>query len=154
MGACVKKIRRVLAGNGGFTIVSVLCAFVILLIGISMFYGAIRVSLRLEQEARRMDQAAQRLLECYYEELSEGGSAAGADSGSDAGSAADLDHFTESSRAAGTGGAAARENKKERVSFIEKDGSGRFGIEAAYTGWENAAEDDGAALSFGYYAVP
>ncbi len=130
MGACVKKIRRVLAGNGGFTIVSVLCAFVILLIGISMFYGAIRISLRLEQEARRMDQAAQRLLECYYEELSAGGSAAG------------------------TGGAAARENEKERVSFIEKDGSGRFGIEAAYTGWENAAEDDGAVLSFGYYAVP
>lgn len=62
-----RPVREILASNGGMTIVSVLVAFVLLLLGISMFYAAILASQRMLNKAHEIDLATQQALEEFYE---------------------------------------------------------------------------------------
>lgn len=66
MGGISGRVKKILRQQGGFTIVTVLAAFVLLLIGISMFSKAAVMSVRLEHKAKELNRESQRLLEVYY----------------------------------------------------------------------------------------
>ncbi len=63
-----KLVRRILSSDDGTSIVSVISAFVLLLMGISMFYAAILASQRMVDKAKQIDLASQQALEQFYEE--------------------------------------------------------------------------------------
>lgn len=68
MEAVKKKLKKILSSRRGTSIVSVMAAFVLLLIGIAMFYTAILASQNMLQRAERMNLAVEQVLEIFYEE--------------------------------------------------------------------------------------
>lgn len=79
-----KLVKKILASSDGTSIVSVISAFVLLLMGISMFYAAILASQRMLDKAEQMNLASQQALQHFYEE----GAAAGQEAGSESESTA------------------------------------------------------------------
>jgi len=63
----VRKISRVLRGSGGFTIISVLTAFAILLIGIAMVTASVATANNIAAESERVRQSSEDRLNRYYE---------------------------------------------------------------------------------------
>lgn len=64
-------VRAVLSAQDGTTIVSVIAAFVLLLIGISMFYAAILTAQRMLERSQEMDRKAEQTLRTFYEAQAE-----------------------------------------------------------------------------------
>ena len=62
-----KKLKKVLSSCRGTSIVSVMAAFVLLLIGIGMFYTAILASQNMLRRAENMNLALEQALELFYE---------------------------------------------------------------------------------------
>ncbi len=62
-----RRMREALRQRQGFTIVSVMVAFVLLMIGISMFYGAVVTSQNMMDRARQLDRTAEQAARVFYE---------------------------------------------------------------------------------------
>lgn len=62
-----RRMREALRQRQGFTIVSVMVAFVLLMISISMFYGAVVTSQNMMDRARQLDRTAEQAARVFYE---------------------------------------------------------------------------------------
>ena len=67
MAKVKKRLRTVLSSRRGSSIVSVMAAFVLLLIGIAMFYTAVLASWKILNRAETMNLAAEQVLRQFYE---------------------------------------------------------------------------------------
>ncbi len=67
MAAIKKRMKTILSSRRGSSIVSVMAAFVLLLIGIAMFYTAVLASWNMLNRAETMNLAAEQVLKQFYE---------------------------------------------------------------------------------------
>lgn len=67
MAAIKKRMKTILSSRRGSSIVSVMAAFVLLLIGIAMFYTAVVASWNMANRAETMNLAAEQVLKQFYE---------------------------------------------------------------------------------------
>jgi predicted PurR-regulated permease PerM len=66
--AMKKRIRQILKGREGSSLVSVMAAFVILMIGIAGFYSSIQVARSMIARAQNLNEATGEALEKFYSE--------------------------------------------------------------------------------------